>query len=264
VPLLQRSPGIAIGSANPTGYMGLLRFNHLLPPFDNPAIRRAVMMAIDQTDYMTAITGNDSAAIRTCKAMFPCSTPYGREVGAADMPGDLARARDALRAAGYNNEKVVVINPVDYPTIAPMGEVTFDLLKKLGMNSEIVETDFGTMSRRSLSKEPVDKGGWSISHTWARANVIQNPVQNQFIRGLGAAGLPGWYADDKQEQLTRAWLLAATAAERDALADAVQRRAFEMVPMIPLGLFQIHTARNKDLVGQIEANGALFWNIRWA
>ena len=264
VPLLRRAPGIAIGSANPTGYMGLLRFNHLLPPFDNPAVRRALLLAVDQTDYMTAITGNDSAAIRVCKAMFPCSTPYGRELGAADMPGDLARGRASLRDAGYNNEKVVVVNPVDYPTIAPMGEVTFDLVKKLGMNAEIVETDYGTMSRRLLSKEPVDKGGWSISHTWARANVIQNPVQNQFMRGLGAAGLPGWYADDKQEQLTRAWLLAGTQAERDALADAVQRRAFEMVPMIPLGLFQIRTARNKNLVGQIEANGALFWNIRWA
>jgi hypothetical protein len=53
-----------------------------------------------------------------------------------------------------------------------------------------------------------------------------------------------------------------TQSKRDTLADTVRLRAFEMVPMIPSGQFQIRTARNKHLVGQIEANGALFWNVR--
>ena len=37
VPLLRRNPDLAIGSANPTGFNGILRFNHLHPPFNNVA-----------------------------------------------------------------------------------------------------------------------------------------------------------------------------------------------------------------------------------
>ena len=93
VPLLKRNKGIEIGLANPTGYLGVLRFNELNPPFNDARIRRAVMMALNQDDYMRAVTGNDTTAYRTCKALFPCGTPFGTEIGAADMKGDLKPAR---------------------------------------------------------------------------------------------------------------------------------------------------------------------------
>jgi peptide/nickel transport system substrate-binding protein len=262
VPLLRRNSDVAIGSANPTGFNGILRFNHLHPPFNNVTARRAVLMAINQPDYMAAITGGDSTAYNSCKAVLPCGTPYGREIGAPAMPGNLDKARGALQASGYNGEKVVIISPTDFVTIGPMGDVTYDTLKKLDMNVEIVQTDWGTVTQRRASREPVDKGGWSIVHTWAPSVIIGDPVQQFFARGLGASGWFGWYGDDKIEEISRAWLLAQTAAERDTAADAFQARAFEMVPFIPLGQFQIRTAYRKNLTGLIEATGAYFWNIR--
>src|SRR5712691_6770660 len=39
--------------------MGILRFNQLYPPFDNPAMRRALLPAIDQKEAMIAIAGED-------------------------------------------------------------------------------------------------------------------------------------------------------------------------------------------------------------
>ena len=262
MPLLRRNPDVAIGSANPTGFNGILRFNHLHPPFNNVAVRRAVLMAINQHDYMAAITGGDSTAYNSCKAVLPCGTPYGREIGAPAMPGNLDQARGALQASGYNGEKVVIISPTDFVTIGPMGDVTYDTLKKLGMNVEIVQTDWGTVTQRRASREPVDKGGWSIVHTWAPSVIIGDPVQQFFARGLGPSGWFGWYGDEKIEEISRTWLLAQTAAERDTAADAFQARAFEMVPFIPLGQFQIRTAYRKNLTGLIEATGAYFWNIR--
>lgn len=262
VPLLRKNPDIAIGSANPTGFNGVLRFNHLHPPFNNVAIRRAVMMAVNQTDYMTSITGNDSSAFKMCRAVLPCGTPYGRELGVAAMPGDLDKARAALKAAGYNGEKVVIINPTDFVTIGPMGDVTYDLLKQLGMNVEIVETDWGTVTQRRTSKEPVEKGGWSILHTWVPSVIIGDPVQQLYARGLGPTGWFGWYQDDEAEKQAREWLLAQSQPERDAAADAFQKRAFENVPFVPIGQFQIRTAYRKNLTGLIEATGAYFWNIR--
>jgi peptide/nickel transport system substrate-binding protein len=262
VPVLRKHPDIVIGSSNPLGFNGFLRFNHLQPPFNNVAIRRAVMMAVNQTDYLEAITGNDPGAFRTCKSFMPCGMMYGKELGAAAMPGDLSKARAALAATDYANEKVVIINPTDFVTIGPMGNVTYDLLRKLGMNVEIVETDWGTVTQRRASKEPVEKGGWSILHTWAPSNVIANVVEHAFVRGLGGTGWYGWFGDEEIERLTENWLRARTDEERVAITDLIQVRAFEMVPAIPLGQFQIRTAYRRDLTGLIEATGAFPWNIR--
>jgi peptide/nickel transport system substrate-binding protein len=134
IPLLRRSANITIDVTVPNGFMGLMRFNQLQPPFDNAAIRRAVMMAVNQADYMSALTGNDAGSYRVCRSMLTCGTAYGREVGAPAMPGDLNKARAALKEAGYNGEKVVILHPVDVASISPMDDVTYDLLKKLDMN----------------------------------------------------------------------------------------------------------------------------------
>ena len=259
VPLLRKNPDIRIGSANPTGFNGILRFNHLHPPFNNVAVRRAVMMAVNQTDYMNAITGADALAFAVCRAVLPCGTPYGREIGRDAMPGTLDQAKAALKASGYNGEKVTIINPTDFVTIGPMGDVTYDLCKKLGMNVEITQTDWGSVTQLRASKAP---GVWNILHTWAPSVVIGDPVQQWFARGLGATGWFGWYGDEAAEKYARDWLLGLTQADRDAAADAFQRRAFENVPYVPLGQFQIRTALRKDLMGQIEGSGAYMWNIR--
>ena len=262
IPVLRKNPNVEIGSANPTGFNAVLRFNHLHPPFNNVAIRRAVMMAVNQEDYMASITGGDNSAFRVCKAVLPCGTKFSREIGAPFLVNNLDKARAALKAAGYNGEKVVVISPSDFVTIGPLGDVTYDLLKKLGMNVELASTDWGTVTQRRTSKEPVDKGGWSILHTWAPSNVVSTPVEQFFARGLGNAGWFGWYSDPEVEKIVQDWLLAPNEAAAQATADAFQNRTFDQVPTIPIGQFQIRTARRKNLVGQIEASGAYFWNIR--
>ncbi len=262
IPVLRKHPDITIGSANPTGFNAVLRFNHLHPPFNNVAIRRAIMMAVSQEDYMASITGNDPTAFRSCKAYFPCGTKYGREFGGELMQANLDKARAMLKAAGYANEKVVLISPTDFTTIGPLGDVTFDLLKKLGMNVELIATDWGSVTQRRASKEPVDKGGWSLMHTWAPGNIISTPVEHLFIRGLGATGWFGWYSDAEVEKLVQDWLLAPDEAAAHAMADAIQKRTFDQVPTVPIGNFQIRTARRKNIQGQIEASGAYMWNMR--
>ncbi len=259
---LRKNPNIVIGSANPTGFNGVMRFNHLHPPFNNLAIRRAIMMAVNQDDHMTAITGGDATAFKTCKAMLPCGTTYSRETGGPFMQGNLDKARAMLKDAGYKGEKVVVISPSDFPTIGPLGEVTNDILTKLGMNVEFVSTDWGTVTQRRSSKEPVEKGGWSILHTWFPSNIAGTPVEQLFIRGLGQSGWFGWYGDEEMEKRVQAWLVAPDPAAAQAAADAVQARAFDQVPYVPVGQFQIRTARRKNLQGQIEGAAAYMWNVR--
>ena len=59
LPLLRRNREVVVQQRLLDGTYGICRFNHLQPPFNNPAIRRAVAMAVDQRDYMRAVAGND-------------------------------------------------------------------------------------------------------------------------------------------------------------------------------------------------------------
>ena len=45
VPLLARNADVTVEVKEPSGSIPLMRFNHLHPPFDNPAIRRALLGA---------------------------------------------------------------------------------------------------------------------------------------------------------------------------------------------------------------------------
>ena len=262
LPVLRKNPDIAFGKANPTGFNGVMRFNHLHPPFDNVKVRRAVMLAVRQEDYMAAVTGGDKSLSKTCHSMFPCGSRYDRDLGSAAMPGDIEQAKKALAESGYNGERTVLLNPTDLVTVGPMGDLTYDLMKRMGMNIEMVATDWGTVVQRRANRDTVDKGGWSVHHTWGPSTIRQTPVEHSQIRGQGAKGWFGWYDDAEMERLTRTFVEAATVAERDIIADTIQRRAFETVPSVPLGTFIIPTAYRRNLTGMIEATGPFMWNIR--
>ncbi|MBV9252137.1 MAG: ABC transporter substrate-binding protein [Acetobacteraceae bacterium] len=262
VPLLKRDKNLTLGLANPTGYLGVMRFNHLNPPFNDVRIRRAVLTAVNQDDYMRAVTGNDTSAYRMCKALFPCGTPFGTEVGASVMKGDLNAGKKMLAEAGYAGQKVVVINPTDFPSIGPFGYVTADTLQKLGMNVELQDTDWGTVVQRRATREPVEKGGWSIFHTWWPSDSILNPVLSAILRGQGEKGWFGWFKDDRIEQLTNDFLTATDQAARLKITDAIQQEAFQQVPTVPLGLFYIRSAYRADLKGMLESQAPFFWNVR--
>ena len=66
-------PGVTVDVFSPAGYRGVLRMNHLQPPFDNPKARQAMMWLVDQEAYMSAVIG-DPAFWSTCGAIFACGS----------------------------------------------------------------------------------------------------------------------------------------------------------------------------------------------
>ncbi|HWX47066.1 MAG TPA: ABC transporter substrate-binding protein [Roseomonas sp.] len=264
VPLLQRSRDVKVEVNDPAGYIGTLRFNCLQPPFNKAALRRAILFAASQEDYMRAVTANDPELFRTCYSMWPCGTPYGTEAGAEPLKGErnLDRVKAMLREAGYQGERVVVINPTDMPSMAPFGLVTADLLRRLGMNVELVETDWGSVVQRRASRAPVDQGGWSIFHTWWPALSIYTPAVNPTLRGQGDKGWFGWYENAKVEQLAEQWLEAPGDAERATIAEKIQLESFQEAPIVPLGQFFMRTAYRADLSGVLQGSAPYAWNVR--
>ena len=262
VPLLRRNADIVIGPSNPQGYVGGMRFNCIQPPFDDVRLRRAVMVAVNQEDYMRAIMGDGHSAWRVCRSQYPCGTTYGAEIDLPVQKGDLAAAKKMLQEAGYNGQKAVIINPTDFATIGPLGDITYDMFKKIGINAELQDTDWGSVVQRRATREPVEKGGWSVFHTWFTGGFILNPVVTAPFRAQGAAGWFGWYDNPKVEQLTQEWLDAKDEDSRKKIAATIQLENYRQAPTITLGQFQIPTAYNKSLAGKLEYTGPLFWNVR--
>ena len=165
LPLLRKSPNIAFPLLNPTGVMATMRFNQLQPPFDNPAIRRVILHAVRQSDYMSAVMGEDRANWRDEVGYFCPDTPMANRAGMENLtsPLGLDAARNELAAAGYyQGERVVLFMPTDVPKFKALAEVSADLLNKLGFNVDARSMDMATVVQRRVNKEPVDRGGWSI------------------------------------------------------------------------------------------------------
>ena len=77
----RRDKDLTLAVKDRTGEIGCLRFNHLFPPFDNPAIRRVVVAAIDQKEIMEAVAGADPSLIKTDVGIFVPGTPMASTVG---------------------------------------------------------------------------------------------------------------------------------------------------------------------------------------
>ena len=264
VPVLRRNRAITVDRADPTGYMAIMRFNTLQPPFDKPLMRRAMLLAVNQDDYMLPVTGGDSGQYRVCHSLFPCGTAYGHPATPDPMSEapNLDRARALIREAGYAGEKIVIINPTDFPSIAPFGQVTYDLMRRLGLNVELAETDWGSLLTRRNNRGPVAQGGWSVFHTWNSGGSVFDPVRNSTIRGQGEKGAAGWYGSGPMEALVQAWLDAATPTDRERIAARMQDLAAMDAPTVPIGQFYINTAYRTSITGVVPSPTPVPWGVR--
>ena len=261
-PLLARARDVRREVTDPNGRLAVMRMNCLHPPFDDVRIRRAVRLSVAQEEYMRASRGDAREDWSLCRSLWPRGTPYHRDEGTAMMPGDLDRARAALREAGYANQKVVVINPTDFPDIGPLGQVSADRLKRIGMNIDLAESDWGTVVQRRNNREGTEKGGWSMLHTTGGATAWANPALSFLVRGQGLNGWFGWWESRRAEELAEAWLFETNPERQKALATELGQHALEDAAFVPLGQFVIRTAFRRDITGILQGSSPYPWGVR--
>lgn len=261
-PSLQQG-GMTLQVDQPAGRLAMARMNCLHPPFNNPAVRRAVLMAIKQDDFLRAYVGDEAGMLRECRSLFPCGTPYADEaLGTKMMRADLGEARKMLKASGYNGEKTVIISASDLPVINAFGEVAFALLKELGMNVDLAVSDWGTVVQRRASKTPVEKGGWSMFLTAGPAVGYADPTVSALVRGQGEKGWFGWWENAEAEAKVEAFLAAPDGASRKRIATELNDLALEDVATIPLGQYFVKTAFTKRVTGVLEGISPYPWGVR--
>lgn len=263
LPLLRKARDVEVAIKDPTGSMLIMRLNWLYPPFDNPAIRRAILGAVSQEDFAISVAGTDPAMWKAGVGVFTPGTPSSSDAGLKPQGGttDFDRVKSELKAAGYKGEKVVLMGASDLSVIKAMSDVGADLLTRCGMNVDYQLIDWGTLVQRRAKKDPPAQGGWNVIVTGFGGLDFASPAGHLLLRGNGNGAWFGWPDDPKLEQLRQDWFNAGDPAAQKQICEQIQIEAMQSVPYVPIGQYFQPVAFRKSLQG-VMTGFPIFWNIR--
>ncbi len=261
LPTLKADKNIVLQDWNPLGHQFIIRFNHVVKPFDNPKIRLAALYAINQEDYLKATVG-DPAYYKVCGAAFICGTPFATDKGSDFLlKSNFERSKELLKEAGYDGTPVVLMQSTTLPILTNTAPVTKALLEKGGFKVDMQSMDWQTLVSRRTKKDPADKGGWNILHTYSVSADVLNPIATSYMVADGDKGWFGWPTDPEMEKLRAAFSKETDLAKQKDLAEKVQLRALETAQYGWIGQWYGPGARRTNISGWLEAPVPVFWNI---
>jgi peptide/nickel transport system substrate-binding protein len=258
VPALKRNRNLAVGIADALGNIGSFRMNHLHPPFNDVRARRAILMARSQEDYMRASIGNDNSLWKPLPGFFTPGTALYTEAGGDILKGPrrFDEAKRLLADSGYSGQPVTCLVAQDLQITKAQGEVSADLLARLGMNVDYNALDWGTTAARRAQKS-----GWHMFHTWHAGAVCVDPCSYTAIRANGDKAWFGWPSIPQVEAEITAWYEAKDLEEEKAAIRRLNKAAFEQVVYAPTGFFLGHQAWRKNVTGITQGPLPFFWGV---
>ncbi|GGJ78895.1 ABC transporter substrate-binding protein [Pseudomonas matsuisoli] len=263
LPLLEGNEEIRHQALNALGYQTMGRMNFLLPPFDNPAIRRAALTAIGQADVLAAMVGNPDY-YQTCSEMYGCGTALAEGEGKDDVmaSGDQAKAKAMLDAAGYDGTPVTLLQATDVPVLTAQPVVVAEQLRKAGFNVQLLPMDWQSIVARRANQGPVDKGGWNFFITNWIVQEVWNPIVNPMLNGGGREkAWFGWPTDAEIDAMRAEYAAATDPAAQREIARRIHEHAMDTVSYVPLGQFRLVSAWSAGLDGVRPAQVPEFWGV---
>lgn len=262
VPVLKKNRNLNVDIADPLGNVGSFRMNHLFPPFDKVKIRQAVLAAMSQEDYMRALVGSDDNLWKPLPGFFTPGTPlYTEEGGDILKMRSIDAAKKLLAEGGYNGEPVVCVVAQDQTITKAFGDITADLLKRMGMNVDFVATDWGTVGARRAQKTPPSQGGWNMFHTWHAGADCINPAVYNAIRANGDKAWFGWPDSPRVESEIATWFDAKDLEGEKAAIARLNKAAVEDVVYAPTGFFLGYQSWRKNVSGVVKGPLPFFWGV---
>ena len=255
VPVLARNKAVTIARLTPIMAQNMLRPNATIPPFDKPAMRRALAYAVHQPDEMAAGWG-EPENWKTCGSYFICGSIFGTSAGGEYIRQDFAKSRKLAAEAGYKGEKIIFVATTEITTLKLMSDVAIDALQRAGFNIEVQWGDWGTTGARLRKRD-----GWNLFLTGAPGAIMYHPLTNIATdMTCGGKNFAGWACDDATEVLREAFLDASD-ANRAAALDRYHRRLVEMQPYVLLGQYDAVSAMRNSISGVLPSPVMVYWNI---
>jgi peptide/nickel transport system substrate-binding protein len=138
------------------------------------------------------------------------------------------------------------------------GEVTADMLKRLGINVDYAPVDFGTHVSRMAQKSPPGYGGWQITAVSNFGVEFIDPAKGRLSGKYVLSGQP---TIPEVEAEIAAWYEAKSLDEEKAIARRLNKGAFDRVVYAPLGWFLRHQAWRKNVSGIVPGPARFFWGV---
>ncbi|WP_158746558.1 ABC transporter substrate-binding protein [Acidisphaera sp. L21] len=264
VPQLAQSPSVRTGIANDLGVVSGIRLNHLLPPFDDVRVRRAILTAVHQDDYLSAMVGDDPSLRKPMNGFFTAGTALYTAAGGDVLRrgGDVDAAKAMLAQAGYDGRRIAMLIAQDQFVAKASGDVAADMFRRIGLNADYIATDFATIQARRVNKRtPPEQGGWhsfQVSH--AGVDCI-NPAAYLGLRANGEKAWFGWPSSPAVEAGIADWYQSTTLAEEQAIATRINEAALNDVVFVPTGFFLAKQAWRANLSGVMAAPFPMFWGV---
>jgi peptide/nickel transport system substrate-binding protein len=260
---LEGDPDIKVEVLNKTGNFGIMRINHLYPPFNNVDARKALLYLINQEEFMKASFGN-AKYYKKCGSNFACGTPMENDENTAwfkEAP-NLAKAKELFQKAGYDGRPVVLLHATNIDFMNNSAQIMAQRLRDAGINAQLATSDWGGVITRRAVKSPPDQGGWNLFITWSGSASVGNAIAWVGHQATGEKGWFGWPTDDVHEKLRDKWASAATIDEQKAVAREMQKHDWDFVPHVWLGQWQSPVAYRKNLRGVLALPEIIpFWNM---
>ena len=261
--MLRKAPGVRTGTLDKAGQIMMLRPNHLIAPTNLTAIRLTMQAAINQAEVVSAVMGADPSNGISGVGFLATGN---KAIDDAGLDVSLKRRtpdelKSMLDKAGYMGERLVLLHAMDHIFFNPMGAVVAEMLTKAGMTIDDQAMDWATVQTRRVSKEPLDKGGWSMFPSVVAVAEYRDLLLTSFMRGNGKDGWFGWPSDPRMEEIYQTWLGSVDPKEQTRLASDYELEAMHTLPFIPLGRFRQTAAWRDNLSGLLEGPSVVFWNV---
>jgi peptide/nickel transport system substrate-binding protein len=265
LPVLKANDEIKVGIINPLGSQVTGRFNHRIPPFNNPMVRRAAMYALDQEQLMQTAIG-DHDYYKLCASVYGCDVPLASEAGseylARSATDRMEKAREILKSSGYDGTPVLIMQPTDLTILSSQPIVAAERLREAGIKVEVASMDWATLQSRKNSSQPTAEGGWNFFFTYWGVSGIWNPLVHALLDGSGKdTAWSGWPVSAGIEELRKAYLTAATLDEQNRIAAEIQRIAYDEAFYFNAGEFQSVAAWRADVKNLQKGPLTLFWGV---
>ena len=255
--------GVVVRTLDEIGNYALLRFNTRRGPTANPRIRQAILAGVDQVAVMEAVFGSNTSRFTAPAGLFPPASEFYSGTGGdrTDAKQSPRAIKARLKAAGYNDEPIALINPVDDMIHTRLTNAVIDELTQIGLAVDERKLDGRAFEAWRRTADMPEGGDWSMF-------CDSLPAADNFDGFAVSAGpapsgglWPGWPDDAVAARLRDAWIDAADLRGKRAISGQLQEQVFTTAAFVPLGLWYPATAWRSSLTGQQKGPFPVFWDV---
>lgn len=239
------------------GYIVVFYANNYQYPTDNVWFRRAMALALNDTDIMKFITSDESRfyQLNGSGLFYPVQSEFynpSLSAGVYNHP-DPAEVKADLKKAGYKGQPLVILTNQQYEWMYQAAETAVAELKADGINAEADVTTWSSQVTYTTKKT-----GFGL---FTSGNALRFDPADQ-AQDIGAGGDLDWGFDNAQiNSLLNAYNHAANATTQRAITNQLQKAYWETLPELTVGDMAEFDAASTSLHGYSLWYIPRFWNV---